>query len=200
MKLGRGIAIMLLAWVGLFPVASFAVPVFPPSPTAEFVEKASEILVVECLNPGFELGPKEDGMTLIEVKIVHVIKGDRVNGNRPLGKTRLATIGQPMQSGKRYMLASFGGDAFGTGFVAQSEQAVVELPADFDLATVTKTDNQTEQATPSHQAASPDKSPRPMTAVEQVNSIVTARRTEVERQLRLLEREQQTLGGFQPRK
>ncbi len=97
-------------------------------------------------------------------------------GDWKVGKSRLATIGQPMVGGKRYLMAGFGGDAFHTGFLAQSDQAVVELPADFDV--------------------------RPLagkTAVEQAQAIFDARGAQVERLLQQLHREKQMLDQTVPK-
>lgn len=96
--------------------------------TPTFVVKATDLLVVRCLNPDVKGGEKNDGLTLIEVEVLMVLKGER-----KVGKAKLATIGQRMEKGRRYLLASFGGSAFDTGFLAQSDQAVVELPPEFDL-------------------------------------------------------------------
>jgi uncharacterized protein YprB with RNaseH-like and TPR domain len=75
-----------------------------------------------------------------------------------------------MEKGRRYLLASFGGSAFDTGFLAQSDQAVVELPPDFDL-----------------------KSLAGVVRREQVQSIFDARRAQVGRLIRQLEREKAVL-------
>ena len=96
--------------------------------TPKFVVKATDLLVVRCVNPDVKGGEKTDGLTLIEVEVLVGSKG-----GTKVGKAELATIGQRMEKGQRYLLASFGGSAFDTGFLAQSDQAVVELPPDFDL-------------------------------------------------------------------
>src|SRR5262249_1804330 len=115
----------LLAGVLIFLVATIAwgIPLLPRMDTPTFVAKSTDILIARCINPEVRGGAKTDGLTLVEVEVVVVIKGDRKTG-----KTRLGTIGQPMEAGKRYMMASFGGNVFDTGFLAQSDQAVVELP------------------------------------------------------------------------
>src|SRR5215831_15434079 len=90
----------------LSPTMARAVPVFPPVDTPTFVAKSKDILLVKCINPDVLGGEKTDGLTLVEVDVVLVIKGDR-----KAGKTRLGTIGQPMEAGRRYLMASFGGNA-----------------------------------------------------------------------------------------
>ena len=149
----------------LVPGVAWAVPVLPPMDTPTFVAKAKDTLVVRCINPDVLGGGKNDGLTLVEVEVIVVVKGDRKTG-----KTRLGTIGQPVEAGKRYLMASFGGDVFDTGFLAQSDQAVTELPADFDLKSLTR-----------------------KTAVQQVQAIFDARRAQVERMLQQLQREKKTL-------
>jgi hypothetical protein len=144
---------------------AFAIPIFPPMDTPTFVAKATDIVIVRCINPDVLGGGKNDGLTLVEVEVVGVIKGERKTG-----KTRLGTIGQPMEAGKIYMMASFGGDVFDTGFLAQSEQAVVELPADFDL-----------------------KSLAGKTAIAQAQIIFDARRAQVQKLLLQLDREKKML-------
>ena len=88
----------------LSPTMSRAVPVWPPMDTPTFVAKSTDLLVVRCINPDVLAGGKNDGLTLIEVEVVVIVKGDR-----KAGKTRLGTIGQPMEASKRYLMASFGG-------------------------------------------------------------------------------------------
>ena len=147
------------------PTIAGAVPLFPPMDTQTFVNKASDIVIVRCTNPDVRGGGKTDGLTLVEVEVITVIKGER-----KAGKTRLGTIGQPMKTGKNYMMASFGGDVFDTGFLAQSEQAVVELPADFDLKSL---------------AGKP--------AVAQTQAVFNARRARVQKLLLQLDREKKML-------
>jgi hypothetical protein len=108
--------------------AASAVPLVPVMDTEQFVVKATDILIVRCLNPDVKGGPKNDGLTLVEVEVLSVLKGER-----KVGSAKLATIGQRMAKGQRYLMASFGGSVFDTGFLAQSDQAVVELPPDFDI-------------------------------------------------------------------
>jgi len=112
----------------LVPGIAWAIPVVPTMDTPSFVAKATDLLVVRCLNPDVKGGGKTDGLTLIEVEVLMVLKGERT-----VGKAKLATSGQRMEKERRYLLASFGGSAFDTGFLAQSDQAVVELPPEFDL-------------------------------------------------------------------
>jgi hypothetical protein len=157
----------LLAAVVIFatPMTAWAVPLVPPMDTATFVVKSTDILVARCLNSDVKGGGKNDGLTLIEVEILNVLRGDR-----KVGKAKLATIGQPMEKGKTYLLASFGGGAFDTGFLAQSDQAVVELPPDFDLQSLAG-----------------------RKLVEQVQTIFDARRTQLERLIRKLQLEKAAL-------
>jgi hypothetical protein len=123
--MSRLLAVILFV---LVPTMAWAIPVVPTMDTPTFVVKATDLLVVECLNRDVKGGGKNDGLTLIEVEVLMVLKGER-----KVGKAKLATIGQRMEKGRRYLLASFGGSAFDTGFLAQSDQAVVELPPEFDL-------------------------------------------------------------------
>jgi hypothetical protein len=156
---------LAVAAVILLPMMASAVPLVPPMDTPTFVAKATDILVARCLSPDVKGGGKNDGLTLIEVEILTVLKGER-----KVGKARLATIGQRMEKGKRYLLASFGGSAFDTGFLAQSDQAVIELPADFDLRSLAG-----------------------RTALERAQRIFDARRGQVERLLRQLQHEKAVL-------
>jgi uncharacterized protein (TIGR03067 family) len=166
--MSRLLAVILIL---LVPMISWAVPVFPPMDTPTFVAKTTDILIVRCINADVLGGGKNDGLTLVEVEVLVIIKGQRNTG-----KTRLGTIGQPMESGKRYLMASFGGSVFDTGFLAQSDQAVVELPADFDL-----------------------KSLAGRTAVAQAQTVFDARRAQVEKLLHQLQHEKKTLDHTAPK-
>ena len=157
----------LLAALTLLLVSTlaWAVPLWPPMDTPTFVAKSTDIVIVRCINPDVLGGAKTDGLTLIEVEVVAIVKGKRQPGT-----TRLGTIGQPMEAGKRYMIASFGGNVFNTGFLAQSDQAVTEVPADFDLKTLAG-----------------------KTPVQQAQAIFDARRAQIERLLGQLQQEKKTL-------
>jgi hypothetical protein len=133
--------------------------------TPSFVAKSKDILLVKCINPDVLGGEKNDGLTLVEVEVEVVVKG-----GWKVGKSRLTTIGLPMVAGKRYLMASYGGDVFDTGFLPQSDQAVVELSADFDL-----------------------KSLAGKTVIEQAQAIFDTRRAQVERLLQQLQREKKML-------
>jgi hypothetical protein len=166
--MSRFFAVILIC---LVPSMAWAVPIWPPMDTPTFVEKSKDILVVRCIKPDVLGGAKSDGMTLIEVEVLVVVKGER-----KAGKSRVATIGQPMETGKRYLMASFGGNVFDTGFLAQSDQAVTEVPADFGL-----------------------KSVAGKTAVQQVQAIFDARTAQVERLLQQLQRKKTTLDHTAPK-
>ena len=73
-------------------------------------------------------------------------------------------------------MASFGGEAFDTGFLAQSDQAVVELPAGFDVKSL------------------PGK-----TTEAQTQAVFDARRAQVEKLLQQLQHEKETLDHTAPK-
>jgi hypothetical protein len=163
----------LLAAVALLVSAPFAIalPVMPFTDTETFAEKATDVLVAECLDPDAAPGPKLNGVTAVEVNVLKVLKGDRKTG-----KTKLATIGQPMEKGRRYMMASFGGKALDTGFLANAELAVVEIPSGFDPKTLDG-----------------------KTTAEQVQLVFDARREQVRQQLLQFEREKALLAKSAPK-
>jgi hypothetical protein len=156
-------ALLLLA----LPAA--ALPIVPFTDTKTFAGKASDVLVVECVSADAPSGP--NGVTPVQVDVVKVLKGDRKTG-----KTKLATIGQPMEKGRKYLMASFGGNALDTGFLAQADLAVVEIPATFDL-----------------------KSLDGKTVAEQMQLVFDARREQVRIQLLQLEREKALLEKTAPK-
>lgn len=110
----------------LVPAAS-AVPLVPFSDTDDFARRATEVVVADCLDPDPDPGPRF-GVSTVAVDVVRVLKGDRKTG-----RAKLATTGQPMEKGRRYLMTSFGGSALGTTFVANAQLAVVEVPPGFDL-------------------------------------------------------------------
>jgi hypothetical protein len=136
---------------------------FVDAPT--FAKRATEVVIADCRDPDVLGGPKDDGLTLVEVGVVRALKGDR-----KAGRAKLATIGQPAEKGKRYMMASFGGSALGSDFVANGELAVVEVPAGFDLTVLNG---------------------KPV--AEQMQLVFDARRAEVAARLRALEAEKAAL-------
>lgn len=111
----------------LTATSAAALPILTFTDTRTFATQATEVLIADCLDPDPDPGPKVN-VTVVSVDVVRVLKGTR----RP-GGARLATIGQPMEKGRRYLMATFGGSALGTDFLAQAELAVVEVPAGFDL-------------------------------------------------------------------
>jgi hypothetical protein len=157
----------LFAVAALFVPAPFAaaLPVQLFIDTATFAERATDVLVAECIDPDAIPGPKLNGVTAVEVNVIQVLKGDR-----KAGKSKLATIGQPMEKGRRYLMASFGGAALNTGFLANAELAVVEISDGFDLKTLDG-----------------------KTAAEQVQLVFDARREQVRVLLAQLEREKTLL-------
>lgn len=152
----------LLAALALVAVpAAQAVPVMPFTDAPTFAKRATEVVIAECRDPDVLGGAKDDGLTLVEVDVVKALKGDR-----KAGRAKLTTIGQPMEKGKRYLMASFGGSALGSDFVANGELAVVEVPAGFDL-----------------------KALDGKSVAEQVQLVLDARRADVAAKVRALEAE-----------
>ena len=120
-------ALLAAAVLVVIAAAAAAIPLAPFTSYDDFATRATDIVVADCLDPDPEPGPKL-GVTVVSADVVKVLKGSR----RP-GKARLATIGQPMEKGHRYLMTGFGGSALGSDFLAQAELAVVEVPAGFDL-------------------------------------------------------------------
>src|SRR5258708_2955900 len=99
---------VLLPAALLLTVTSAApLPVYTFTDTKTFAGQTTEVVVADCLDPDPDPGPKIN-VTTVQVDVVKVLKG-----NRKLGKVKIATIGQPMEKGRRYMMASFGGSALG---------------------------------------------------------------------------------------
>jgi len=128
-------------------------------------------VVADCVDPDVLGGPKDDGLTLVQVDVVRTLKG-----GRKAGRARLATIGQPTEKGKRYLMVSFGGSALGSDFLANGQLAVVEVPAGFDL-----------------------KALDGKTVPEQMQLVYDARRAEVAAQARRLDVERAALGKTAPK-
>lgn len=122
-------AVLLL----LAPQLATALPLVPFTDTKAFAEKATDVVIADCLDPDAAPGPKVDGITRVRVDVARVLKGER-----KAGKATLVTIGQPMEAGRRYLMASFGGSVGDITFVANAELGVVEVLAGFDLKSLEK--------------------------------------------------------------
>jgi hypothetical protein len=84
-------------------------------------------VVAECVRPVPNVANYDDGLYLVEVRIVSVLKGAK----KP-GKLAIATV-YPMEPGKTYLLASNGGAVGGTDFLAVPQLSVVEVSRQFRL-------------------------------------------------------------------
>jgi hypothetical protein len=93
-----------------------------------YLEHAQEIVIAKCASiPEEELLTFDDGLYPATVEVVTTLKGDR----KP-GRLTVATI-YPMTPGQTYLLATSGGKAFETDFLALGELSVVPIPRGFDL-------------------------------------------------------------------
>ncbi len=141
-------------------------------PVAPFIDTASWVArakdIVLAEAVTDALGPGTDGVAPYEVKVVAVSKG-----GRKLGKLRVGTSG--LKKGRIYMLTGFGGVVNNIDFITNGELAVVELPPGFDISTLKK-----------------------KSAVQQVQTILDARRSWVEGRLRVLQAEKALLDRADP--
>jgi hypothetical protein len=119
----------MLAVAALLPAGlpCRAIPVTPFADTPTFVERAGDIVIAKCVKPDVGSGSYIDGLHPAEVEVTAVIKG-----KVEVGKLRIATV-FTLKEGKPYLLASTGGRAYDTSFLAIISRSVVELPAKFDL-------------------------------------------------------------------
>jgi hypothetical protein len=151
--------------------------------TDTFVERAKDIVIAKCVGPVPDASKYDDGLYPVDVEVILVVKGLRKNLNEKFegpetekpanpgtkGKAKIATI-YTMEAGKTYLLASMGGSAYGTEFLAIPELSVVELPPDFRLEDL-----------------------KNKAVKQQVQTVFAARRQENERQQRRLEEERKLL-------
>jgi hypothetical protein len=107
------------------PCAAIPITLFVDTPT--FVERSRDIVIAKCVRPDVGQGTYLDNLHPAEVEVLAVLKGDK----KP-GRLRIATV-YNLEAGKTYFLASGGGSAYGTGFLAIAERSVVQLPAKFRL-------------------------------------------------------------------
>jgi hypothetical protein len=141
--------------------ASFAGPWKNFRNTPTHVETAKDIVIAECTS---EIAPgPRTGVAPCEARIVAIIKGDRKLG-------RLELLSDGLQKGRTYMLTNTG-DYYGKiNFATNADLAAVELPPDFDLASL--------------------KGKPPL---EQVQAIFDARRSWLDRELEKLAAEKKLL-------
>ncbi len=164
--------LLFAAALALYTAApASALPLMPFTDTKSFAEKATDVVIADCLDPDAAPGPKLDGVTVVQVDVLQVLKGER-----KAGKAKLVTIGQPMERGHRYLMISFGGSVGDIKFLANAELAVVEVPAGFDLKAL-------------------DGKPLP----EQMQLVFDARREQVRLRLVQLEREKVALEKTAPK-
>src|SRR5258705_8996407 len=88
--MSRLLAVVLIL---LVPAMAWTIPVWPPMDTPTFVAKSNDILIVRCINADVLGGGKDDGLTLVEVEVLVVVKGDRKAGQDPAGHHRTADGG-----------------------------------------------------------------------------------------------------------
>ena len=99
--------------------------------TDTFIRRAKDILIVEVIKvPDGDSQSHRDGLYPVDINILMTLKGDKAKGN-----ATLATI-YPVEKGKRYLVSSLGGSAFGTDLLAVPELSVVPLPANLELKTL----------------------------------------------------------------
>jgi hypothetical protein len=123
--MNRVLICFALVLVSALPCAAIPITFFVDTPT--FVERSRDIIIAKCIRPDLNQGPYWDNLHPAEVEVLTVLKGDRTPG-----KMRIATIYE-LKAGKTYLLASGGGLAYETSFLAIAERAVVEVPAKFRL-------------------------------------------------------------------
>ena len=136
--------------------------------TATFIERAQHIVIAKCLRPVPDGRSYDDGLYPVDVQVLSVLKGPKNKSMKP-GKAKIATI-YTMEEGKTYLLASMGGSAFGTQFLAVPELSVVEVSSNFQLDDL-----------------------KGKTLKEQVQALFAARRQEIDRRQSLLEEEKKKL-------
>jgi hypothetical protein len=107
----------------------YAISVATFQDTDSYIKEARDIVVAKCLSvPDGAPVAFPDFLYPAEVEVLMTLKGPR----KP-GRLKIATI-YAMKPGAVYLLASEGGLAFETDFLAVPELAVVLLPAKYDLA------------------------------------------------------------------
>jgi len=110
------------------PLVAVAMKITLFMDTDTYIKRAHDIVLAECISIP-EGGPEmhHDGLHLVEVAIVKVLKG-----SKQTGRGRIAMIYR-MEVGRVYLLSSLGGSAYGTDFLALPELAVVPLPTNLNV-------------------------------------------------------------------
>jgi hypothetical protein len=136
--------------------------------TDTFVKDAKNIVIAKCLGPVPDAILYPDCVYPVDVQVISVLHGSKDKSMKP-GKAKIVTV-YAMEAGKTYFLASMGGSAHGTEFLAISEMSVVQLPPGFGLEQLKDKD-----------------------VKEQVRIVFTARLRENEQQRHMLEAERKLL-------
>ena len=119
-----GLLVLVLA------TSSWGVPITLFMDTDTFLKRAKDIVIVEVTDiSAAKSEGRIDGFYPVDINILMTLKGDKAKG-----KAILATI-YPVEKGKRYLVSSLGGSAFGTDLLALPELSVIPLSAYLDLKT-----------------------------------------------------------------
>ena len=119
-------------WVGLavlaLAVTAWAIKITLFMDTDTFIKRAQDIVIVEVTGvPDPDSRVQFEGLHPVDIEILMPLKGEKA-----IGKTTMATI-YPVEKGKRYMVSSLGGSAFGTDLLAVPELSLVALPDSMEL-------------------------------------------------------------------
>jgi len=102
--------------------AAWATKITPFIDTGTLIERAKDIVIVEVTGASVaDTAAFHDGMFAVDIEILMPLKGDKAKG-----RATLATI-YPVEKGKRYLISSLGGSAFGTDLLATAELSQVLL-------------------------------------------------------------------------
>lgn len=104
------------------PAGAWAIIISLFTDTDTFIERAKDIVIVEVTGATVsDTQHFENGFYSVDVELIKTLKGDKAKG-----KAVLATI-YPVEHGKRYLVSSLGGSAFGTDLLAVPELSLVLL-------------------------------------------------------------------------
>lgn len=125
----------LLSLLVMIPLASPAIIVTLFSDIDTYLRRGHDIVIAKCVSkvPEEPHVRYRDGLYLVNVEIVQVLKG-----SREPGALTIATI-HPMTPLRTYLLYNMGGSVGNkTDFLAVPELSTVQIPASFDLAHLDK--------------------------------------------------------------